>query len=129
MPMHGAWVIHLSNSYCLKSAQENSESVKLINMAKTQAKFLGMVNLLKKIDKLEQQACEDIPDNTNGMTQRELEVLSLIVQGKSNKHIAAELNRSLATVATHVRAILNKTHSSNRTEAAAFATEHKLFGS
>ena len=51
----------------------------------------------------------------------------MIAQGKSNKLIAAELNRSLATVATHVRAILNKTHTANRTEAAAFAAEHKLF--
>jgi hypothetical protein len=50
-----------------------------------------------------------------------------IAQGKSNKLIASELNRSLTTVATHVRAILNKTHTANRTEAAAFAAEHKLF--
>jgi DNA-binding NarL/FixJ family response regulator len=53
--------------------------------------------------------------------------LQLIAQGMSNKLIASELNRSLPTIATHVRAILSKTHTANRTEAAAFASEHKLF--
>jgi DNA-binding NarL/FixJ family response regulator len=61
------------------------------------------------------------------LSRRELEVLSLIVQGNSNKVIATELNRSLATVATHVRAILSKTRTANRTEAAKFANERGLF--
>jgi len=87
-----------------------------------------MVNILAKIEKLEADSPPESKDNYNGLTRRELEVLQLIVQGKSNKYIASEMNRSLATVATHVRAILNKTHTANRTEAAAFAADHKFFG-
>jgi len=86
-----------------------------------------MVNLLVKLEKLESDSSLQNRDQSNGLTRRELEVLQLIVQGKSNKHIASDLNRSLATVATHVRSILSKTHTANRTEAAAFAAEHKLF--
>ena len=87
---------------------------------------MGMVNLLNKLDQLETDDSQQ--DGKPGciLTRRELEVLQLIAQGKSNKQIALDLNRSLATVATHVRAILNKTHTANRTEAAAFASEHKL---
>jgi DNA-binding NarL/FixJ family response regulator len=85
-----------------------------------------MVNLLNKLEKLE--ADDSLQDGEPAciLTRRELEVLQLIAQGKSNKNIAMDLNRSLATVATHVRAILSKTHTANRTEAAAFASEHKL---
>ena len=99
----------------------------LVNQARTTAKAMGMVNLLAKLEKLQADNGPENGDLDGGLTPRELEVLQMIAQGKSNKLIAAELNRSLATVATHVRAILNKTHTANRTEAAAFAAEHKLF--
>ena len=86
-----------------------------------------MVNLLAKLAKLEADNGLENTDLDGGLTPRDLEVLQMIVQSKSNKLIAAELNRSVATIATHVRAILNKTHTANRTEAAAFAAENKLF--
>jgi DNA-binding NarL/FixJ family response regulator len=88
---------------------------------------MGLVSLLTKLEKLEAGNGQGNGDLAGGLTRRELEVLQLIAQGKSNKLIASDLNRSLATVATHVRAILHKTHTANRTEAAAFASEHKLF--
>lgn len=99
----------------------------LVREARESARNMGMVNLLVKLEKLESDSSLQNRDQGNGLTRRELEVLQLIVQGKSNKHIASDLNRSLATVATHVRSILSKTHTANRTEAAAFAAEHKLF--
>jgi class 3 adenylate cyclase/DNA-binding CsgD family transcriptional regulator/tetratricopeptide (TPR) repeat protein len=99
----------------------------LVAEARATAQAMGMVNLLAKLEKLETDSGLENADPDGGLTPRELEVLQLIAQGKSNKLIASELNRSLATVATHVRAILNKTHTANRTEAAAFAAENKLF--
>ncbi len=104
-----------------------SEFDRLIEEARSSAHDLGMINLLARIEKLGCENPKQSKDINNGLTRRELEVLQLIVQGKSNKFIASELNRSLATVATHVRAILNKTHTANRTEAAAFAADHNLF--
>jgi len=53
-------------------------------------------------------------------------VLCLIALGKSNQEIADALVISLRTVAHHVTSILNKTNTSNRTEAAAYANRHGL---
>jgi DNA-binding NarL/FixJ family response regulator len=99
----------------------------LINQALATAKSMGMVNLLTKLERLESDSVIENGDQDSGLTPRELEVLQLIAKGKSNKLIASELNRSLATIATHVRAILSKTHTANRTEAAAFASDNDLF--
>jgi DNA-binding NarL/FixJ family response regulator len=57
----------------------------------------------------------------DGLSQREMEVLRLVAAGKSNREIAEALCISLNTVATHVRNILTKTGTANRTEAAAYA--------
>ena len=61
-----------------------------------------------------------------GLTVREVEVLRLIATGRSNRGIADELFITTNTVANHVKNILSKTDSTNRTEAAAFAVEHGL---
>jgi DNA-binding CsgD family transcriptional regulator len=55
--------------------------------------------------------------NPAGLTRRELEVLALLAEGRSNADIAAELFRSPKTVEHHVSAILAKLGASNRTEA------------
>jgi DNA-binding NarL/FixJ family response regulator len=61
-----------------------------------------------------------------GLSQREVEVLRLVAAGKNNREVAQRLFVSPNTVANHVRAILTKTETSNRTEAAAFAFKHDL---
>ena len=49
-----------------------------------------------------------IPKAAHDLTPREHEVLALIVQGKQNQEIAAELMISVATVQNHVHRILSK---------------------
>ncbi len=61
-----------------------------------------------------------------GLSERELEVLCLLAAGRSNGQIAEALTLSVATVATHVRHILEKTGSANRTQAALWARDHGL---
>jgi DNA-binding NarL/FixJ family response regulator len=58
------------------------------------------------------------------LSQREVEVLRLLAAGKSNREIADALCISLNTVATHVRSILTKTSTTNRTEATAYALRY-----
>ena len=62
----------------------------------------------------------------DGLTTRELEVLRLIGRGRSNREIAADLFISEHTAANHVRSILMKTQSANRTAAARYAMRHGL---
>jgi predicted ATPase/DNA-binding CsgD family transcriptional regulator len=61
-----------------------------------------------------------------GLTAREVEVLALLAEGRSNPAIAAALVLSINTVERHVTHILQKTGAANRTEAAAYATHHGL---
>ena len=61
-----------------------------------------------------------------GLSDREVQVLRLVAEGRTNQQIAAALCRSPSTVAIHVRNILGKTHAANRAEAAAFAVRHGL---
>ncbi len=60
------------------------------------------------------------------LTERELEVLRLIAQGKTNRDIAEDLVLSEKTVKTHVSNILQKLHLSDRTQAAVYALRQKI---
>jgi NarL family two-component system response regulator LiaR len=66
------------------------------------------------------------PDPTYGLTERELEVLALMIQGQNNPQIAAQLYLSRSTVKFHVSTILAKLGVSNRTEAVKLAVEQEL---
>ncbi len=62
------------------------------------------------------------------LTDRELEVLQLIVEGCSNAVIAERLYITVGTVKTHVRNILNKLCADDRTQAAVRALRSGLVG-
>ncbi len=61
-----------------------------------------------------------------GLSAREVEVLRLVAEGRTNRDIADVLFLSEHTVRVHVRNILTKTNTDNRTAAAAFARHHGL---
>lgn len=60
------------------------------------------------------------------LTPRELEVLTLLGQGRSNGEIASSLSIAPRTVKVHVQNIMGKLGASNRTEAVSIAVRHQL---
>jgi DNA-binding NarL/FixJ family response regulator len=61
-----------------------------------------------------------------GLTTREIDVLSLVVEGLSNQEIASRLNIAETTVKTHIRNILQKLSVDDRTQAAIRALKDGL---
>jgi NarL family two-component system response regulator LiaR len=57
----------------------------------------------------------------NGLTEREIEILQMVAQGRTNQQIADELVLSERTVRTHITNILAKLRLDNRTQAALYA--------
>ena len=105
----------------------NVEARALIeNVLALAAKF-GMGGLARKAETLERALRSDgARAGPDDLTSREIDVLRLIADGRSNKQVADTLHISMATVATHVRNILSKTGTGNRTAAVACAREQKL---
>mgnify|MGYP000440652123 CR=1 FL=1 len=66
------------------------------------------------------------PEDTtfSPLTDREMEILELIIEGLSNKEIAFRLSISQQTVKNHVTSILAKLNLSDRTQAAIYALRH-----
>jgi DNA-binding NarL/FixJ family response regulator len=60
------------------------------------------------------------PPNSD-LSARELQILELIVKGRSNREIAEELQITVGTVKWHVNTILGRLHVSDRTQAAVAA--------
>jgi NarL family two-component system response regulator LiaR len=72
------------------------------------------------------EAANQPPTLGSDLTEREREVLSLVVDGRSNAEIADILSVSLSTARFHVSTILSKLGAANRAEAAALAVKHHL---
>lgn len=66
------------------------------------------------------------PEDTtlSPLTNRQMEILELIIEGLSNKQIAMRLGISQQTVKNHVTSILAKLNRSDRTQAAIYALRH-----
>jgi len=73
------------------------------------------------------QSGEFWPGAHLGLTQRESEVLGLLVSGRSNRAIAGQLTLSAETIKTHVRGIYRKLDVSDRAGAVAAALREGIF--
>lgn len=67
-----------------------------------------------------------VSKNVYGLTDRELEVLALIVEGMNNIEISKKLFITLSTAKAHVHSILQKLYVSNRTQATIQAVKEGL---
>jgi DNA-binding NarL/FixJ family response regulator len=70
-------------------------------------------------------AKEAVPAS-DGLTQREMDVLRLLAQGLTSAQIAEQLVIGLVTVNSHVRSIYSKLGVTSRATATRYALEHHL---
>jgi DNA-binding NarL/FixJ family response regulator len=90
--------------------------------------LLGRVMELKIARKVLDEVTR-IPVDSSSVDQftpREVEILTLVAKGFSNKEIARHLSIALSTVKFHVSSILSKLHISDRTRAALWAVDQGL---
>jgi DNA-binding NarL/FixJ family response regulator len=111
-----AWIDPAIARIVLQQAQQNP--VKLDGTADTKA----------PVQRSEANGTEEDMIDPYTLTERELEVLQLIVEGCSNAVIAERLYITVGTVKTHVRNILNKLCADDRTQAAVRALRSGLVG-
>lgn len=88
------------------------------------AQRLGAAYFIQQFDQLIAALVHGGSERPGGLTVRELEVLRLVEQGRSNGEIAAELVVTTKTASVHVSNILAKLGVASRTEAAAWAHRH-----
>ncbi len=107
-------------SYLLKNVQADD----LANAIR--AAHAGRSTLAPEAAQVLIRAAVQPPPPGHDLTERELEVLALMVEGLNNPEIADRLMISRSTVKFHVSSILSKLGASSRTEAVAMAIQHGL---
>ena len=77
---------------------------------------------------ISQEASEKLDTfaRNESLTPKEVEVLSLVAQGFSNKEIAAKLGKATGTIKIHVQNILEKLEASDRTHAVTIAAQRGI---
>jgi DNA-binding NarL/FixJ family response regulator len=88
----------------------------------------AVTDLVRVLRDLIPAAGEESRKKAFGLTPRELEIVSAIVLGFTNRDIARKYNISEDTVKHHLTNIFDKVGVSNRLELALFAIEHRLVG-
>lgn len=111
-----------ADAYCIKGASVD-RLLAAIAAAQEGATYLDPQIARRVIDNLKPPSPNS---NIANLSQRELEVLKLMVDGLSNPEIAAKLYLSPNTVKTHVRGIMNKLSVDDRVQAAVVALRSGL---
>jgi len=107
-------------SYLLKNVSSDELA------AAIRAAFLGRSTLSPEAATALIHATRPTKQPSFDLTEREREVLNLVVQGHSNQQIADAMVITVATVKAHISNILSKMEVSSRTEAIAYAIKHKI---
>lgn len=112
--------------YVLKQAG-TGELVRALDAVRQGAALLDP-SVTRRVLAMVRHQGEHKPDPFKDLTEREVDVLRLLAEGKSNAEIAAALVLSDKTVRNHISVILDKLQVNNRVEAATYAIQHDLRG-
>lgn len=111
-----------ADAYCIKGTNVD-RLLAAISAAQEGATYLDPQIARRVIENLKPPSP---PNNVGQLSQRETEVLKLMVEGYSNPEIAAALYLSPNTVKTHIRGIMNKLAVDDRVQAAVVALRSGL---
>lgn len=114
-----------ADAYCVKGASLE-RLMTAIEAAQEGATYLDPQIAQVVVDNLKPPSNHMMQDQIASLSERETEVLKLIVEGKSNQEIAAALFLSTNTIKTHVRGIMNKLSVDDRVKAAVIALRSGL---
>ncbi|WP_275693466.1 response regulator transcription factor [Nocardioides sp. TF02-7] len=98
------------------------------DLAREAAHRLGATVLLDELRAIGSTPTRSAEPAHQRLTARELEILALVADGRSNGEIGRQLFISTKTVSVHVSNILGKLGAGGRTEAAAIARREGLLG-
>lgn len=112
----------------LRAVGQPGEAEEQVRLAREVALRLGAEPLLAELRPLGPARRVAPLRGGQPLTPRELEVLALVAQGRSNRDIGRQLYISGKTVSVHVSAILAKLGATGRTEAVALASRVGLIG-
>ncbi len=105
------------DGYCLKDVAAD-QLVNAIRTVHNGGIWLDPAIAKRVIKTFVEQKPITTPVNNSTLTDRELEVLTLVVEGLSNQEIAERLILSTETIKTHMRHLMEKLSVSDRTQAA-----------
>jgi DNA-binding NarL/FixJ family response regulator len=116
-----------AQGYLIKDVKGQQLFDALEGVARGEAAFSGMIaaKILREFRKPGTDG-DDGFEIAEPLTERERDVLQLLVEGKSNQEIAQSLILSESTVKNHLRNILGKLHLRNRIQAAVYAVRQGL---
>jgi DNA-binding CsgD family transcriptional regulator len=125
-PVHQALTLVAHARHLRRVHADARRIAELVDRARRLAEPVGHVRVLRQLGGLTAADAGTASGRRDGLTARETEVLRLLGEGLSNRDIAARLVISENTAANHVRSILAKTGSDNRTQAAIYAASAGL---
>jgi DNA-binding CsgD family transcriptional regulator len=97
-----------------------------LDLALAGAREIGMLRLARLVETLAARMAPDQASSRRELSARELDVLRLLVDGRTNQEIAQALSISHHTAANHVANIMSKLGLESRTAAAAWAVRHGI---
>ena len=124
-PVHQGLTLAEHAGHLRRTGADGRRLQELVGRARSLAEPIGHVRVLRRLDAVA-GAVGGGARRRDGLTAREVEILKLIGRGLSNREIATRLVISENTAANHVRSILAKTGSDNRTQAALYANSQGL---
>jgi DNA-binding NarL/FixJ family response regulator len=120
-PYESARVRVLIGLACRALGDDDAVEIEL-EAARASFEELGATPDLARLESLTRKSDE----TADGLTRRELQVLRLVAEGKTNRDVAGDLGISEKTVARHVSNIFVKLGLSSRAAATAYAYQHDL---